>query len=47
MNLLGLVMSNLVYKGLCQPKKAGEEEPGSDDDDGKYEMKDGTGIGEG
>ncbi|KAL4485768.1 hypothetical protein ABPG72_012308 [Tetrahymena utriculariae] len=47
MNLLGIIFYNLVYKGFCQPKNQGDEGAGSDDEDGKYEMKDGTGIGEG
>lgn len=47
MNLLSIILYNLVYKGFCQPKNQTEEEAGSDDEDGKYEMRDGTGIGEG
>ncbi|EGR30434.1 type a von willebrand factor domain protein [Ichthyophthirius multifiliis] len=48
LELTSVIFYNLFYKGFCQPKNNnGDQEGETDDEEGKYEFKEGTGIGEG
>ncbi len=48
MHINSLILTNLMYKGFCQPPDEDEKQDGqgdNDDDEGKF--IEGTGIGEG